>query len=239
MALLSQRDNDGGEIAFARERHDVGRARTFPPHAHVERSVQPERKSALGLVDLHGRNAEVEHYAVDRGNAVMSHKRFEIREAPSGKQEPALRLFNQRSAGRDRAFVAVNEHRPRIAAAAECGVEIDAAVAHGEPFLGAARQHRNMASRSASDSRADVARHHFCAPSGFAAAARTPDSVLKARTLSVASDSSARKRPGSHIRNLWPRPTKTTASVIRACVLRASVSTTRPSLSIFSVSLVP
>ena len=34
-------------------------------HAHVERAVTQEGEAALGLVDLHGGDADVEHHAVD------------------------------------------------------------------------------------------------------------------------------------------------------------------------------
>jgi len=45
--------------------HDVRRgARTGRPHAHVERALAHERKSALGGVELAGRNPEIHQQAV-------------------------------------------------------------------------------------------------------------------------------------------------------------------------------
>ena len=91
--------------------------------------------------------------------------------------------------------------RARIAAGAEGGVDIDAAVADGEELDRAAGEHGNVTGQSASGSRvsAAAARHHSRAPSGVAAATWEPSCCLSARTFSVASASSARKRPGSQI----------------------------------------
>ena len=43
----------------------VGGGRSALRHAHVERPVAAEGKAALGLVELHGGNADVEHHAID------------------------------------------------------------------------------------------------------------------------------------------------------------------------------
>ena len=88
VALFAQRGDDGGEIALAGARDDVGRARAVAPHAHVERAVEPERKSARGLVELHRRNAEIEHDAVDR-RALAATIDSQIREAILDQLEPA------------------------------------------------------------------------------------------------------------------------------------------------------
>src|SRR6185437_8032894 len=177
---------------------------------------------------------------------------FQITEAIFDQFEPAPRLFDEIGAARDRALIAVDADHSRArggkncarkSAGAERGIDIEAALTDVEPFNGAMDEHGNVTSQSASDSRAAAARHHSRAPSGFggasAAIIRAPSSCLKARTFSVASASSVRKRPGSQIRNLCPRPTNETVSVIPAWLLSVSVRTMRPSPSIFSVSLVP
>src|SRR5215831_17039594 len=69
MPLLAERGDDGGEIAFAGASDDVSRARAVAPHPHVERAVEPERKTALRLVELHRRHAEIENDTIDRGIA--------------------------------------------------------------------------------------------------------------------------------------------------------------------------
>ena len=48
---------------------EVACGQAFGAHAHVERAVLAEREAALGLVELHGRDAEVEGNPVDRGDA--------------------------------------------------------------------------------------------------------------------------------------------------------------------------
>ena len=52
--LFTECTDDRGKIAFAGAGNDISRARSLASHAHVERSVEPERKSAGRLVKLHG-----------------------------------------------------------------------------------------------------------------------------------------------------------------------------------------
>src|SRR5262249_25748208 len=92
------------------------------------------------------------------------------------------------------------ENRAAVAAGAECRIEMDAAVAHGEILDRPAAEHRNVTGQSASDSgTAAAARHHSRAPGGPSAVIRELNCCLSARTFSVASASSARKRSGSQI----------------------------------------
>ena len=182
--FFSQGGDDGGEVALAGARDDIGRARTVAPHAHVERPVEPERKSARGFVKLHRRHAEIEHDAVGRGAAC---DRRQIGEAILDELEPAARFLDESGAPCDGVVIAIDadhararrlQDRARIAAAAERRVDIEAAVADAEPVDGAAGEHGNVTSQSASDSIAVAARHHSRAPSGFAAAAiRVPSSA--------------------------------------------------------------
>ncbi len=88
----------------------------------------------------------------------------------------------------------------RIAAGAEGGVDIDAAVMNVEKVERGAAEHGNVEGWSASDSRKAVAaRRHSRAPSALRAADWDPSWALSARTLSVASASSFWNRPGSQI----------------------------------------
>ena len=108
MTLLAERSDDGGEIALGRMRHHVGCARSGVAHAHVERPIQAERKSALGLVELHRGNAEIEDNSVDRGVAEALRHRCEGGEPILHQQEAAPGRFHQIGArarsrsGRDR-----------------------------------------------------------------------------------------------------------------------------------------
>ena len=192
------------------ERNHVGSARTVAAHAHVERPIEAERKAALRLIELHRGHAEVEHDAVDGGKPTAFHNRFQFRKAILDQFEAALRLRHEIGAARDRALVAIDtddacsrrrEDQARVAAGAEGGVDIDAAGTDTEQLDGAAAEHGNVTGQSASDSFcfAVAARRHSRAPSGFGAATGVPSSCFMARTLSVASTSSARKRPGSQI----------------------------------------
>ena len=133
---------------------------------------------------------------------------FQIGEAVLDQIEPALRLLDQACALGNRALIAIDaddagarrrQDRLRIAAGTERRIDVKSAVANAEPFDGAAAEHGNMTSRSASDSVAVAARHSSRAPSGFSAAIRAPGACLKARTFAVASANSLRKRPGSQI----------------------------------------
>src|SRR5262249_1346161 len=109
----------------------------------------------------------------------------------------------------DRGLVAIDaDHRTgrrlqdktRVAAGTKSAVDVDAASTHCEELDGARAEHGNVTSRSASDSMIAVAaRHQSRAPRGSSGATREPSCRLSARTFSVASASSERKRSGSQI----------------------------------------
>src|ERR1700722_9780197 len=208
MTFLAQSRDDESEFALTGARDDVGSARAVTAHAHVERPIEAKRKAARGIVDLHRRDADVEHDTVDRGRA--ANDGFQIGETILDQIEPALRRLDQAKTRIDRVLIAIDaddagagrrQDRLRIAAGAERGLDLKSAVPNAKPFDGAAAEHGNMTSRSASDSVA--ARHSSRAPSGFSAAAiGMPGTCLKARTFAVAAANSLRKRPGSQIWNL-------------------------------------
>ena len=135
--------------------------------------------------------------------------RLQIGELVLHQNEPAAGRLHQVGAARDRALVAVDaddvasgrgEDCAAVAAGAEGGVDVDAALTDLEEFDRGAAEHGNVTSQSASDSRCAVAaRHHSRAPCGPSAGTREPSCFFNARTFSVASASSARKRPGSQI----------------------------------------
>ena len=96
-------------------RHHVGGARAVAAHAHVERAVEAEREAALGLVELHRRDAEIEHDAVDRVVAEFSRRpRSSAEKRSSTSGQPATAGFDQIGAVRDRALVAVDADHLRI-----------------------------------------------------------------------------------------------------------------------------
>src|SRR5581483_11808807 len=206
MTLLAEQEDDVGEIALARRRNDVGGALARCAHAHVERAVEAEREAALRGVELHRRDAEIEHDAVDAG---CLRDPFEVAEAILGERQAVI---GERAAERDGVRIAVDgddlairlrEDGAAVAAGAKRGVDIDAAVPDLEEFNGGAAEHGNVGGWSASDSRAAAARRHSRAPGAATCALRAAawelSSVLSSRTFWVASASSLRNRPGSQI----------------------------------------
>src|SRR5262249_5194141 len=120
-----------------------------------------------------------------------------------------MTISNKTGRLRERAGIAVDGDHTALRGGEDCAamaagtkrrIEIDAAIAHGEMLDRAAAEHRNVTGQSASDSGTAVAaRHHSRAPGGPSAALREPSCCFSARTFSVASASSARKRSGSQI----------------------------------------
>src|SRR5262249_27782115 len=208
-ALFAQRRENGRKLALGRRRHDVGRGRPVAAHAHVERTVEAEGKSARRLVELHRGDPEVEDDAVDRVVAAAARDRLQIGEFVLHQSERAGGGAHETGAACDRAWVAVDandvavrgrEDIASVAAGTEGRVDVDAAGADGEEFDRGAAEHGNVTSQSASDSASAVAaRHHSRAPGGPSAPTRAPSCFVSARTFSVAYASSARKRPGSQI----------------------------------------
>ena len=92
LALFAQYEQDRREVPLVGVGDDIGGARTVLLHAHVERPVEAEGKSARGLVDLHRGNAEVEHHAIDGSNAVCGQCRREVGEAVLDQRERPLGL---------------------------------------------------------------------------------------------------------------------------------------------------
>ena len=170
VSFLTERGDNGAKIALACARDNVGCARAVVSHAHVEGPIEPERESALRLIELHRRHAKIEDDAVDRR---IAGDRLQVGEPVLDQFEPALRVRDQIGPAGDRTLVAIDadhacarrlQNGPAISAGSESGVDIDTAVTHREPFDNAADKHRNVTRRSGSDSRAVAARHHVCAP---------------------------------------------------------------------------
>ena len=65
IAFLAEDVDDVGEIGLGGLRHHIRRGRAVMAHPHVERAAEPERKAALGLIELHRGDADVHHDAVD------------------------------------------------------------------------------------------------------------------------------------------------------------------------------
>src|SRR5262249_90513 len=177
--------------------------------AHAERTIMAEGKSPRRLVELPRGAPEAEDDPVDRVIAAAARARLQIGEFVFHQNEPTAGLAHEVGTARDRALVTVDaddiavrrrEDIAGVAAGTEGRVDIDAAGAAREEFDRGAAEDGNGTSQSASDSGSAVAAHHHSrAPCGPSAATREPSCFVSARTFSVASASSARKRPGSQI----------------------------------------
>src|SRR5665213_1514348 len=112
-------------------------------HAHVERTVVPERKATLGAIELHRRDAEVEHHAIEAVDPAIARDLIEIGELIFDQRQAAFCGLDQIGAAGTPGLVAVDaddaaigggKHRAAITAGAEGGIQVNAAIAHGEVF---------------------------------------------------------------------------------------------------------
>src|SRR5262245_3248098 len=206
--LFAERKDNVGQGSLAGRIHNISRTWALPAHAHVERSLQPERETAPGRVELHGRHPQVEHDSIDSVESRFACQRIEIGEPVLKESQTASRLLDeigtQGSGGLiaiDAADLAVGggQDCTGITAGAKRGIDVDAPVAWLQILDRGSAEHGNVEGRSASDSRAAAARRHSRAPSASRAATWDPSSPLSARTFWVASASSLLKRPGSQI----------------------------------------
>src|SRR5215467_6769588 len=161
MPLLSESRDDVGEIALACRVDDVGGAGALAAHAHVERSVEAERKTTPRGIELHGRDAKIESHTVDGLVSRLACNRFEIGKTVLGQDQPSLRRLNQVGASRNGALITVDGHYfasgrfqdgARVTAGAEGAVDVNATVTNVEKIDCGAAEHGNMEGWSASDS---------------------------------------------------------------------------------------
>ena len=209
--LLAQRGDDSGQIALGSVRDHVGGAWPLAAHAHVERAVEPERKAALALVELHRRHADVEHDAIDGFVTELARQLVETGEPVFDQREPAADLQDETGAVRDRGLVTVDADHPRIgredglrvAAGAEGAVDVEAAGLDLEVPDRGAREHGNVTDRSASGVAA-AAHGHSRTPSASSAALSESGDPR----FGVASSPCRRtpNRPNSQICNLRQPP---------------------------------
>src|SRR5262249_26397157 len=208
MPFFAESKDDVGQIVLACRVDNVSGAGAPTAHAHVERPVEPERKAAAGGIELHGRNAQIKHDAIDKVVSGFVRDSVEIGETILGQHQAAVRLLDQVGGTCNGTLIAVDadhfaisrgKNGARIATGAEGAIDENAAVMDIEKIDRGAAEHGNMEGRSASDSRAAAARHHSRAPGAGRAATWELNSSLSARTFSVACASSFWKRPGSQI----------------------------------------
>ena len=135
---------------------DVGGRTAASPHAHIERRVEAQREAARRLVELHRRNADIEHDPVDRVDAETLGDLVEIAEARLHELKPTVGRSLERFAGPNGRRIAIERDHPRatvkqrarIASAAERPVDVEAAGARLERLHRLLEQNRNMAEPS-------------------------------------------------------------------------------------------
>src|ERR1700730_9146419 len=190
-------------------------SRPLAVHAHIERAVGLEGKAARRVVDLHGRHAYVEHSAVERKKPTLPRRLVEPCKSLLYKTKPPLRFGHEAgSAGncgrvaieRETLGVGLGEQSLRVAAGAECGVEIKSALARSERGHDFVTKHGNVAGRSAGGEISLIAatRCHSRAPCGrgggeSGATCLALSCFLKSCSRLLASARCTRKRPGSQI----------------------------------------
>ena len=171
MTLLAEEAEDAGKVARLEAVDYVGRTRALLRHAHVERSVGAEREAAPGLVELHRRDADVEHHPVDLFGIVV-----EPGERSVHQPQPAAGRRFHVAPGSDRVGVAVDRHHRGARLENRLGVTAcaEGAVYEGLTLAGCQRgkhfgqKYRNVTGRSANRGAVPaVTRHHSGCPPGF------------------------------------------------------------------------
>jgi len=120
-----------GDLFLARAVEEVCGAFARLAHSHVERAVGGEREAALGLVELHRRDADVHHHGVYRRDAHAPHFLRHQREALRMEAKHPLVAGFQVRALLDRGGIAVErvdtraglQQRLAVPARAESGVD--------------------------------------------------------------------------------------------------------------------
>ncbi len=71
LALLTIEPENAGQLGRLGGVDQVGGALALARHAHVQRPVAHEREAAIGLVQLHGRHAQVQHHSIHRRDQML------------------------------------------------------------------------------------------------------------------------------------------------------------------------
>ena len=80
-----------GQLLLAiRGHHLGGRLQSPLVHTHVERTLEPERKSPLRVVEMVKRDTQIGQNPVDLLHAIVAHEVFQIPEIAVDKREPLI-----------------------------------------------------------------------------------------------------------------------------------------------------
>src|ERR1700722_11203557 len=114
MALLAIFRNHGGEIFLCRHIHEIGGRRSCLFHSHIKRSVAAERKATRRLVQLKGRNAEIEHDTVAIRFVVLSEDFLQRGKPALGQYQTAPELTGEDRTAADRMGIPVDAKYPAV-----------------------------------------------------------------------------------------------------------------------------
>ena len=152
-ALLAEIMENVGEPLLGGRVDNLRGGRARAAHAHVERPVIAKGETAIRLVELHGRDADIEDDALERKKILARGDLLELGEARLDEPEPALGLLDERGAAAHRRGIAVERQHLRagrrqqgaaVAPGAEGGVEIAPLGARGKRGDGLGEQHRDV-----------------------------------------------------------------------------------------------
>ena len=153
MPLLAKDVDDVGKLGLGGFCHHVGSGRAILSHPHIERAVEPERKAAIALVELHRGHADIHHDTVDGCDTLGCADLRQIGKAILDQGQPAVEAVHEIKPAGDRGAVAVDaddlrsrdlQQHPAIAAGAEGGVDINATGARCELLDRFAAEHRDV-----------------------------------------------------------------------------------------------
>src|SRR5437868_10527951 len=137
MTLFAEDVDDIGEIGLGSLCDDIRGGRAVMAHPHVERTTEPKRKTALGLVELHRGHPNIHDDAVDRLHALASANFGKIGKPALDQRQSAARPIDEIEPAGNRRAVTIDaddtrlrclEDRSAITAGPERGVDKDTAV---------------------------------------------------------------------------------------------------------------
>ncbi len=114
-AFLAKIPQDPLDLVFVRSAQEIRRGFTLRlVHTHVQRSVVAERKSALGTVELHGGDPQVEQTTIHLGDAHALQGGEKLPETRVREGHPAAKRCQTGACPFDGLEIPVDTHKPTI-----------------------------------------------------------------------------------------------------------------------------
>ncbi len=153
LGLVAVAIDDVGDFRLVSSVEEVGRALAVAAHPHVERAVGLEGEAALGPVDLHGGDADIERHSVDRLDVAVGKRLTHPGKTLRNKSQAPPARSRQGLAFLYRIGIAIEgvdpgspflENRICVAAGAEGAVDMSFAGSDGECGDDLAQEHRDV-----------------------------------------------------------------------------------------------